>query len=97
MNPTATEARRGHEAAPFASLSRPLAPTKTVLLTVTDAAAKRDEIRHYFHQTCEIYDRLFTLIKEDASYYERHDGTMHEHVQRTTHRRSTLGAGTLSR
>jgi hypothetical protein len=28
---------------------------------------------------------------------ERHDGTMHEHVQRTTHRRSTLGAGTLSR
>jgi hypothetical protein len=33
----------------------------------------------------------------NRSYYERHDGTMHEHVQRTTHRRSTLGAGTLSR
>ena len=36
MKPTATEARRGHASAPFASLSRPLTPTKTVLLTGTD-------------------------------------------------------------
>ncbi|MFN5756422.1 MAG: 5-histidylcysteine sulfoxide synthase [Planctomycetia bacterium] len=77
MNPTATEARRGHEAAPFASLSRPLTPTKTVLLAGADAEAKRDEIRRYFHQTCEIYDRLFALIKEDASYYERHEPLRH--------------------
>jgi 5-histidylcysteine sulfoxide synthase/putative 4-mercaptohistidine N1-methyltranferase len=77
MNPTATEARRGRDAAPFASLSRPLTPTKTVLLSGADAEAKREEIRRYFHQTCEIYDQLFALIKDDASYYERHEPLRH--------------------
>jgi 5-histidylcysteine sulfoxide synthase/putative 4-mercaptohistidine N1-methyltranferase len=77
MNPTATEARRGHASAPFASLSRPLTPTKTVLLTGPDATAKREEIRRYFHQTCELYERLFALIREDASYYERYEPLRH--------------------
>jgi 5-histidylcysteine sulfoxide synthase/putative 4-mercaptohistidine N1-methyltranferase len=67
---------------PFADLSTPLAPTRTVLLTADTAAAdpvaaKRAELRRYFHQTCEIYDRLFALIRDDASYYVRHEPLRH--------------------
>ena len=40
-------------------------------------AAKRAELRHYFHQTCEIYERLFALIRDDASYYPRHEPLRH--------------------
>ena len=40
-------------------------------------AAKREALRRYFHQTCEIYDRLFALIRDDASYYERHEPLRH--------------------
>ena len=66
----------------FAELSLPLAPTRTTLLDADPAAAdpvaaKRAELRRYFHQTCEIYDRLFALIKDDASYYERHEPLRH--------------------
>jgi 5-histidylcysteine sulfoxide synthase/putative 4-mercaptohistidine N1-methyltranferase len=83
MNPIASAA-----AAPaatrnrFASLSEPVVPTKTVLLTPDVRAsdpvtAKRAELRHYFHQTCELYERLFALIRDDASYYERHEPLRH--------------------
>jgi len=66
----------------FASLSEPVTPTHTLLLDAaaggTDAvAAKRDELRRYFHRTCEIYDRLFALIGDDAAYYERHEPLRH--------------------
>ena len=66
----------------FADLSTPVAPTRTVLLAADPAAAdpvaaKRAELRRYFHQTCEIYDRLFDLIRDDASYYERHEPLRH--------------------
>ena len=69
-------------AARFADLSTPVAPTRTVLLTADPAAAdpvaaKRAELRRYFHQTCEIYDRLFALIRDDASYCERHEPLRH--------------------
>jgi 5-histidylcysteine sulfoxide synthase/putative 4-mercaptohistidine N1-methyltranferase len=77
MNPTATAAHGRRETAPYASLATPLVPTKTVLLTGHDADAKRQEIRRYFHQTCEIYDRLFALIKDDSSYYERYEPLRH--------------------
>jgi 5-histidylcysteine sulfoxide synthase/putative 4-mercaptohistidine N1-methyltranferase len=80
MNPvsTAPTATTGS----FAELARPLTPTRTILLTADLAAAdpvaaKRAEIRRYFHQTCEIYDRLFDLIRDDASYYERHEPLRH--------------------
>ena len=57
-------------------------PTKTVLLTADPTAAdpvaaKRAEIRRYYHQTSELYDRLFALIRDDASYYERHEPLRH--------------------
>jgi 5-histidylcysteine sulfoxide synthase/putative 4-mercaptohistidine N1-methyltranferase len=66
----------------FAELSLPLTPTHMPLVDADPAAAdpvaaKRGEIRRYFHQTCEIYDRLFALIKDDASYYERHEPLRH--------------------
>ena len=66
----------------FADLSAPLAPTHTVLLTADQAAAdpvaaKRAELRRYFHQTCELYDQLFALIRDDTSYYERHEPLRH--------------------
>ncbi|MFM7207854.1 MAG: 5-histidylcysteine sulfoxide synthase [Planctomycetaceae bacterium] len=74
------------EAAPaagaFADLSSPVVPTRTTILdadpTVADpVAAKRAELRRSFHQTCEIYERLFALIRDDASYYERHEPLRH--------------------
>jgi 5-histidylcysteine sulfoxide synthase/putative 4-mercaptohistidine N1-methyltranferase len=83
MNPTATAAAAPlGSRSPFAALSTPLAPTKTILLTpdadaADPVAAKRAEIRRYFHQTCELYECLFRLIRNDASYYERHEPLRH--------------------
>ena len=39
--------------------------------------AKRAELRRYFHQTCSIYDRMFSLIRDDDSYYDRHEPLRH--------------------
>jgi 5-histidylcysteine sulfoxide synthase/putative 4-mercaptohistidine N1-methyltranferase len=66
----------------FAEFETPLTPTHTVLLTADPAAAdpvaaKRAEIRRYFHQTCALYERLFDLIRHDASYFERHEPLRH--------------------
>lgn len=77
-----SSAVRDPAAASFAALAHPLVPTKTVLLTADPraadpVAAKRHELRRYFHQTCELYDRLFALIRDDASYYERHEPLRH--------------------
>ena len=65
MNRTSTTAHRDRTAIPpaphpFGALSTPLATTKTVLVcadqTAADpVAAKREELRRAFHQTCEIY------------------------------------------
>lgn len=67
---------------PYAALSTPLTPTHTLVLdgdpTADDpVAAKRAELRRYFHQTCEIYDRLFALIKNDEAFYVRHEPLRH--------------------
>jgi len=87
MNPpvpssSATARPASQKSRAFGSLASPLVPTKTVLLDADPAAAdpvaaKRAEIRRYFHQTCEIYDRLFALIRDDASYYERYEPLRH--------------------
>jgi len=78
MNPTAPEASRQPAVdGTFAALATPVVPTKTVLLDGGDVESKRAEIRRYFHQTCEIYERLLGLIKEDFSYYERHEPLRH--------------------
>jgi len=83
MNPTASAATSPDAIrARFASLSAGLVPTKTVLLTADltaadPVAAKRAELRRYYHQTSELYERLFALIRDDASYYERHEPLRH--------------------
>lgn len=76
MNPVASLSASAAPAA-FAALAHPLAPTRTPLLTGADPEAKRAEIRRYFHQTCELYERLFALIRDDESYYERHEPLRH--------------------
>ena len=83
MNPTVSGAASSESGrSRFASLSVGLVPTKTLLLTADPTAAdpvaaKRADIRQYFHQTSELYERLFALIRDDASYYERHEPLRH--------------------
>ncbi|MFM1903454.1 MAG: hypothetical protein RLZZ440_1354 [Planctomycetota bacterium] len=82
MHSTATGRASAPAASPFAELSQPVSPTHTLLLDAAPGAAdpvaaKREAVRRYFHQTCEIYDRLFALIKDDAAYYERHEPLRH--------------------
>ena len=85
MNPTATgRSQRPTPAAQrrFAALSEPVAPTRTLLLDADPSAsdpvaAKREALRRYFHRTCEIYDRLFALIRDDEAYYVRHEPLRH--------------------
>jgi hypothetical protein len=33
--------------------------SRSVLLTGTDPEQKRNELRAYFHRTCDIYEKLF--------------------------------------
>ncbi len=59
-----------------------LVPTHTLLLLADPTAAdpvqeKRAEIRSYFLKTCELYERLFALVKDDDSFYERHEPLRH--------------------
>jgi len=83
MNPVASAPSSGRHSPTASPLAEgPLTPTKTLLLTSPDSgpaavAAKRAEIRRYFHQTCSIYERLFDLIKDDAAYYVRHEPLRH--------------------
>ena len=38
----------------------------TVVLTGSDAEAKREEIRLYFHRTFTIYEKLFEVLKDEV-------------------------------
>ena len=66
---------------PFSAIAS-LVPTKTPLLEGDPAAAdpvaaKREEILAYFHRTCEIDERLFDLVRNDAAFYVRHEPLRH--------------------
>ena len=87
MSSVVTPAGSSHAAAqaeapfPFSTLEG-LVPTKTVLLTADPAAAdpvaaKREEILAYFHRTCELDDRLFDLIRNEAAFFVRHEPLRH--------------------
>lgn len=41
------------------------------LLTGADVAAKRQEIRAYFHATFDRYEQLFEVLASDAAYFEK--------------------------
>ena len=42
---------------------------RTILLNQTSNEALRDQIRAYFHQTADLYERLFKLLSCDAAYF----------------------------
>ena len=78
----APRSRSDDEAAPPWSSITGLVPTRTPLLDGDPAAAdpvgaKREELRAYFHRTCEIDERLFDLIRNDTAYYVRHEPLRH--------------------
>ncbi len=50
---------------------------RPVLLTGTDPEAKRAEIRAYFHQTFDVYERLFTPLKGQEAFTTRADPLRH--------------------
>ncbi|MEI6257260.1 MAG: 5-histidylcysteine sulfoxide synthase [Planctomycetota bacterium] len=82
MNPTLSVATLVPSLTKFPPLSAALVPTKTLLLSADPAAAdpvaaKRAEIRQYFHQTSQLYERLFALIKDEESYSVRHEPLRH--------------------
>ncbi len=84
MQPSASHSSRGPTATatPIDPLSLPVTPTHTLLLDADPGASdpvavKRASLRRYFHQTCEIYERLFSLIGNDAAYYQRHEPLRH--------------------
>lgn len=49
----------------------------SVLLTGSDSAAKRDEIRRCFHHTFDTDERLFELLADEAAFYRRADPLRH--------------------
>ena len=59
------------------ALAFPLVPTKTLLLTGDNVETKRQEIRRYFHQTCQLYDGLLALIKNEDSFFNRYEPLRH--------------------
>ena len=44
---------------------------RTPLLTGTDAEQKRQEIRDYFHATCDRYEQLFETLANDEAFYRK--------------------------
>lgn len=44
---------------------------RTPLLSGDDAAAKRREIRAYFHATFDRYEQLFEMLRDNAAYYKK--------------------------
>lgn len=44
---------------------------RTPLLTGADAEQKRQEIRDYFHATCDRYEQLFETLASDEAFYRK--------------------------
>ena len=51
--------------------------TRTPILNTGDPEAKRAEILEYFHQTYDIHEKLYKVLKEDASFYLRPEPLRH--------------------
>ena len=47
------------------------APTRTLLLSGSDAEQKRQELLHYFQQTWALYESLFDCLADEQAYYTR--------------------------
>src|SRR5687768_2886336 len=44
---------------------------RSPILAGDDAAAKREEIRYYFHSTLDRYERLFETLRGDEAYFKK--------------------------
>ena len=44
---------------------------RTPTLAGSDAAAKREEIRRYFHATLDCYEQLFQTLQDDEAYLKK--------------------------
>lgn len=42
-----------------------------------DISAKREEIRRYFHNSFDLFERLFDLLKDDSVFYRQSEPTRH--------------------
>jgi len=42
---------------------------RSTLLNTKEVTALRDQIRQYFHQTADLYERLFQTLVSDEAYY----------------------------
>ena len=51
--------------------------TRTVVLNQGDPEEKREEIRRYFHQTCEIDEALIETLEYHETFYRRADPLRH--------------------
>ena len=50
---------------------------KTPIIDSGNTDKKRDEIRQYFHATCDIYEKLFEVLNDDSVYYQRPEPLRH--------------------
>ena len=50
---------------------------KTVNLRQGEVKRKREEIRYYFHETFDLYEKLFEPLKNEAAYTMRADPLRH--------------------
>ncbi len=48
-----------------------------VTLDGEDVEKKRQEIKEYFHNTCELYEKVFELLKDDEVFYKKSEPTRH--------------------
>ena len=46
----------------------------------SDPEAKREEIRRYFHNTCDVYESLFDHLVSDEAFYNRPEPLRHPHI-----------------
>ena len=52
-------------------------PARTPRLDTGDPEAKREEIRRYFHDTWDVYEKLFDVMAGDEAYLTRADPLRH--------------------
>ncbi len=50
---------------------------KTPVINSGDEQQKRDEIREYFHNSWQLYERLFEPLADDSVFYKRPDSLRH--------------------
>ncbi len=48
-----------------------------IILDGNDVAQKRDEIKKYFHNTCELFEKVFEVLKDDTVFYQKSEITRH--------------------